>query len=114
MKKALLILIGLMGAVRLASASSNFLYTATAAPGSSPDGTNQDGTALTVWTNVLYAGGTNGLGDGGSDGSGVYFGAPFTGGLGNVWQMYSYQNDGVGRGGSVDSDNTFAGGPLTA
>ncbi|HUA39329.1 MAG TPA: hypothetical protein VMA35_13135 [Candidatus Sulfopaludibacter sp.] len=114
MKKVILIVISLISAVRLASASSNFLYTATAAPGNTPDGTDQNANPVNVWTNVLYAGGTNGLGDGGADGSGVYFGAPFSGGLGNVWQMYSYQNDGVGLGGSVDSYNTFLGGALTA
>ena len=114
MKKAILILICIIGAVKLASASSNFTYTATASPGNTPDGVDQSNNPVNVWTNVLYAGGTNGLGDAGADGSGVYFGAPFGGGLGNVWQMYSYQNDGVGRGGSVDSYNTFAGGALTA
>ena len=112
MKKVTVIVFSLIMAVRLASASNNFSYTATAAPGSTPDGTDQNATPVNVWTNVLYAGGTNGLGDSGADGSGVYFGAPFGGGLGNVWQMYSYQNDGVGLGGSVDSYNTFAGGAL--
>ncbi|HXR48581.1 MAG TPA: hypothetical protein VN784_14185 [Candidatus Limnocylindrales bacterium] len=112
MKKVILIIISVVSAVRLASASNNFSYTATAAPGSTPDATDQNTNPVTVWTNVFYAGGTNGLGDSGADGSGVYFGAPFAGGLGNVWQMYSYQNDGVGLGGSVDSYNTFAGGAL--
>ncbi|HEV2437748.1 MAG TPA: hypothetical protein VG077_17270 [Verrucomicrobiae bacterium] len=114
MKKVILIVISVISAAQLASASNNFSYTATAAPGNTPDGADQNSTPVNVWTNVLYAGGTNGLGDGGLDGSGVYFGSPFSGGLGNVWQMYSYQNDGVGLGGSVDSYNTFAGGALTA
>ena len=113
MKRATLILITVISAVRLASASNNFAYTATAAPGSTPDGTDQNSNPVNVWTNELYAGGTNGLGDGGLDGSGAWFGSPFAGGLGNVWQIFSYQNDGVGLGGSVDSYNTFAGGALT-
>ena len=54
------------------------------------------------------------MGDSGKDGSGVYIGNPDgSGGLANAWQAYSYQNDGVALGGSVDSYNTFAGGALT-
>ena len=114
MKKATLILISVIGAVRLASASNDFSYTATAAPGSTPDGVDQNSNPVNVWTNVLYAGGTNGMGDSGEDGSGVYIGNPDgSGGLANAWQAYSYQNDGVALGGSVDSYNTFAGGALT-
>ena len=114
MKKTTLILISLISAVRLASASSNFSYTATNAPGSWPDGVDQNTNSVNVWTNVLYAGGTNGMGDSGKDGSGVYIGNPDgSGGLANAWQAYSYQNDGVALGGSVDSYNTFAGGALT-
>ena len=75
MKKVILIIISVISAVRLASASNNFSYTATAAPGSTPDATDQNTNPVTVWTNVLYAGGTNGLGDSGADGSGVYFGS---------------------------------------
>src|SRR6266481_3432316 len=33
--------------------------------------------------------------------------------LGNAWQMYSYQNSGVGNGGSAFANTTFAGGALT-
>jgi len=113
MKKATLILITVISVVRLASASDNFSYTATAAPGNMPDGTDQNANPVNVWTNVITLGGTNGAGDGGADGAGVYFGSPFSGGLGNVWQEYSYQNDGVGLGGSVDAYDTFAGGALT-
>jgi hypothetical protein len=113
MKRATLILISVFSAVRLASASNNFSYAATAAPGSTPDGTDQNSNPVTVWAVTTTLGGTNGTGDNGADGAGVYFGSPFGGGLGNVWQVYSYQNDGVGLGGSVDSVNTFAGGALT-
>ncbi len=114
MKKAILILISVISAVRLASASNYFSYTATAAPGTTPDGVDQNSNPVNVWTEVLYAGGTNGLGDSGEDGSGVYIGNPDgSGGLANAWQAYSYQNDGVALGGSVDSYNTFAGGALT-
>jgi hypothetical protein len=113
MKRATLILISVISAVRLASASNNFSYAATAAPGSAPDGTDQNSNPVTVWAVTTTLGGTNGTGDSGADGAGVYFGSSFGGGLGNVWQEYSYQNDGVGLGGSVDSVNTFAGGALT-
>jgi hypothetical protein len=113
MKKALLILGCVMGAIGLASASSDFSYTATAAPGSDPDGTNLDSTnTLQVWTEVTSPGGTNGAGDNGEDGSGVYEGTAFGGETLSGWQAYSYQNDGTGLGGSVDSYDTFAGGAL--
>ncbi|HMD55675.1 MAG TPA: hypothetical protein VKJ65_14105, partial [Phycisphaerae bacterium] len=100
-----------MGAIGLASASNVFSYTATAAPGSNPDGMDQNSNTLQVWTEVLYAGGTNGTGDDGEDGSGVYEGSP-AGSEFSGWQEYSYQNDGDALGGSVNSYNTFAGGAL--
>ena len=112
MNKALSILFGLISAVSLASASNYFSYTATASPGSTPDGVDQSNNPVNVWTEAFYAGGTNGMGDSGADGSGVYLGS--TGGSEfSGWQAYSYQNDGVALGGSVDSYNTFAGGALT-
>jgi len=119
MKRIALILIGIISMARLASASDTFSYTATGSPGNDPDGTDQNSNPLQVWTEVVYADGTNGAGDNGADGSGVYFGNPdgsggIGGASGNSWQMYSYQNDGTARGGSVDSYNTFAGGALTA
>ncbi len=117
MKKAILILICIISSVRLTSASTNFTYAATAAPGNTPDGVDQNANPVNVWTNVLSAGGTNGLGDGGADGSGVGFynpdGNSDIGGNVNAWQEYSYQNDGTALGGSVDSYNTFGGGALT-
>jgi hypothetical protein len=119
MKKAVLILISLIGAAGMASASNDFSYTATASPGSTPDGADAfNGNApVNVWTEAFYAGGLNGAGDSGADGSGVYFGNPDgSGGIGgsseNSWQAYSYQNDGTALGGSVNSYNTFAGGAL--
>jgi hypothetical protein len=118
MKKIVLILIGVSGAVSMASASNDFSYTATAAPGSTPDGIDQNSNPVNVWTEVIYAGGLNGLGDGGLQGSGVYIGNPDgSGGLANAWQAYSYDNPGNGNsgialGGSVNSYNTFAGGAL--
>jgi hypothetical protein len=118
MKRILLILIGVIGAVRLASASDIFSYTATGNPGTQPDGVDQNGNPVNVWTVITSPGGTNDLGDNGADGSGVYFGNPDgAGGIGgsseNSWQQYSYQNDGDGLGGSVDSTNYLAGGALT-
>jgi hypothetical protein len=118
MKKVLLSAIGILGFVGLASASDNFSYTATGSPGSSPDGLDQNNNPLTVWTVVDTAGGTNGANDSGADGEGVYIGNPDgSGGIGGSsegsWQEYSYQNDGVGLGGSVNAYNTFSGGALT-
>jgi hypothetical protein len=118
MKKVLLSAIGILGFVGLAFASNNFSYAATGSPGSSPDGLDQNNNPLTVWTLVDTAGGTNGANDNGADGEGVYFGNPDgSGGIGggsvSSWQEYSYQNDGVGLGGSVNAYNTFSGGALT-
>lgn len=118
MKRILLTLFGVISTVTLASASNIFSYTATGTPGSTPDGQDQNGNPVNVWTLVLSAGGTNGTGDNGEDGSGGWFGNPDgAGGIGgsgeNSWQIYSYQNDGTDLGGSVDATNQFAGGALT-
>ncbi len=119
MKRIALILAGMIVVVRLASASSTFSYTATASPGSNPDGVDENNNSVSVWTLIETPGGTNGDNDNGEDGQGVYFGNPDGGGgIGgaseNSWQEYSYQNDGTGLGGSVDATNVFAGGALTA
>ena len=50
MKKVNLIVFSIIIGVRLASASNNFSYTATAAPGSTPDGTDQNSNPVNVWT----------------------------------------------------------------
>jgi hypothetical protein len=119
MKRIILILVSVLCAVRLASASDIFSYTATGNPGSQPDGTDQNSNPVNVWTLIQTPGGTNGANDNGADGQGVYFGNPDGGGgIGgsseNSWQEYSYQNDGTGLGGSVDATNQFAGGALTS
>ena len=118
MKRILPILIAVACAARVASASNTFSYTATAGPGSTPDGVDQGNNPVNVWTTIVTLGGTNGTGDSGADGAGVYFGNPdggggIDGGAIGSWQLYSYQNDGTGLGGSVDATNQFAGGPLT-
>ncbi len=117
MKCVLLTIIGIVGLVGIASGSNDLSYTATGSPGATPDGVDQNNNPVDVWTEVLTLGGTNGTGDNGEDGSGVYFGNPDgSGGIGgtseNSWQEYSYQNDGVGLGGSANAYNTFAGGAL--
>jgi hypothetical protein len=118
MKRIISGLLCLMGAVSLASASDTFSYTATATPGSSPDGVDQNNNPANIWTIIQTPGGTNGANDSGADGQGVYFGNPDGGGgIGggvNSWQEYSYQNDGTGLGGGIDATNQFAGGPLTS
>src|SRR6266478_7131245 len=107
MNKILLFIVSLVSAASLASAAGNVSYTATANPSGSPDGVDQSANPVDVWT-VTTTPGFNG-----SDGSGSYFGSPFgPPNLGNAWQMYSYQNSGVGHGGSAYSTTTFAGGAL--
>ena len=59
---------------------------------------------LQVWTLTTTPGAS------GADGSGAYYGSQPS--LGNAWQLYSYQNDGVGNGGSAFANTTFAGGAL--
>jgi hypothetical protein len=119
MKRIVLVLFCVISAVRLASASNTFSYTATASPGANPDGVDQNNNPASIWTIIQTPGGTNGAGDNGEDGQGVYFGNPDGGGgIGGTsessWQAYSYQNDGTGLGGSIDATNQFAGGPLAA
>src|SRR5580693_9289830 len=104
MKKILLALVSLASAFGVASASNNFSYTATASPGNSPDGVDQALNPLQVWTLTTTPGFS------GADGSGAYYGSQPS--LGNAWQLYSYQNDGVGNGGSAFANTTFAGGAL--
>jgi hypothetical protein len=104
MKKILLCLVGVAGVISLASASNNVSYTATATPGSNPDGVDQAANPLQVWTLTTTPGAS------GADGSGAYYGSQPS--LGNAWQLYSYQNDGVGNGGSAFANTTFTGGAL--
>jgi hypothetical protein len=104
MKKALLCLVSLASIIGVASASNDFSYTATASPGNNPDGVDQALNPVQVWTLTTTPGFS------GADGSGAYYGSQPS--LGNAWQLYSYQNDGVGNGGSAFANTTFAGGAL--
>jgi len=104
MKKPLLCLVGVVGVISLASASNNVSYTATGAPGQYPDGVDQASNPVQVWTVTTTPGAS------GADGSGVYYGSQPS--LGDAWQLYSYQNDGAGNGGSAFANTTFAGGAL--
>lgn len=107
MKSTLTCLVCLAGSLGVVSASNNFSYTATAAPGSTPDGVDQSSNPVNVWTVNLTPGLTPG-----TDGEGVYEGTAFGGETLSGWQAYSYQNDGAGNGGSVDASTVFAGGAL--
>ena len=104
MKKLLLVLLGVVCSVNLASASDNFSYTASADPNAAPDGIDQSSNPVDVWTVTTVPGQT------GSDGSGSYYGTQDS--LANAWQLYSYQNSGVGHGGSAYATTTFPGGAL--
>src|SRR5215469_9085382 len=83
MKRILSILIAVTCAASVASASSNFSYTATATPGSQPDGTDQNNNPVNVWTLAQYAGASNG------GISGAYYGTSFGGETLSGWQIWS-------------------------
>lgn len=108
MKKVLMGVAALLGAASMASASMTFSYTATAAPGSNPDGVDQNNNPVSVWTVTLTP-----PAGGGGGGEGVYEGTAFTGEQLSGWQEYSYPGSGgPGTSGSVDSVTTFPGGAL--
>jgi hypothetical protein len=108
MKRVLLFVASLVGAASLASASTVDSYTAIGDPGQPNNAVDMNSVTSTVWT-VTTAPGASGV-----DGSGSGFYAPNgPPNLGNAWQLYSYQNDGTGNGGSAFANTTFAGGPLT-
>ena len=98
MKKVALILLSLIGAAGMASASTLNSYTATAAPGSNPDGVDQNSIPVQVWTQ------TQGTGGSGS-GYGTWTLIP------NCWQMYTYP-DGNNVIGTITETHMFDGGAL--
>lgn len=107
MKKVVLIIISLMGATGMASASNDFSYTATATPGNIPDGVDQNSNPVNVWSVVDTPSNTGG-------GSGQYFGTSFSGETLSGWQIWSSPfGTGTGNAGSVVASTTFAGGALT-
>jgi hypothetical protein len=107
MKKAILILMSLIGATGMASASNNFSYTATGTPGSPPDGVDQNNNPVNVWSVVDTPSNTGG-------GSGQYFGTAFGGETLSGWQIWSSPfGTGTGNAGNVVATTTFAGGALT-
>ncbi len=111
MKKVLLFFVSLVSAASLAWASTPDSYTAIGDPNQPNNAVDMNSITSTLWTCTFTPGGTNGMGDSGADGSGSYYGSQAN--LGNAWQMYSYQNDGVGNGGSAYANTTFGGGALT-
>ena len=106
--KKLLVSVGvLLGTTSLACASSTYSYTATAAPGSTPDGMDQSSNPVNVWTVTLTPPAISGGGEG------VYEGTAFSGETLSGWQEYTYPGaGGPGTSGSVDSVTTFTGGAL--
>jgi hypothetical protein len=107
MKKAIWILMSLIGATGMVSASNNFSYTATGTPGSPPDGVDQNNNPVNVWSVVDTPSNTGG-------GSGQYFGTAFGGETLSGWQIWSSPfGTGTGNAGSVVATTTFAGGALT-
>jgi hypothetical protein len=109
MKRIILTLITVVFAVRLASASDIFSYTATATPGSAPDGTDQNNNPVSVWTVAQNPGVTGG------GNSGDYFGTAFGGETLSGWEIWSSPGAlPAGDAGFIEASNFFAGGPLTA
>ena len=107
MKRISAIIAGLMGVASLACASNDFSYTATATPGSAPDGTDQNNNPLSVWTIAQNPGVTGG------GISGAYFGTSFGGETLSGWQIWSSPNNlSTGDGGFIEASNIFAGGGL--
>jgi hypothetical protein len=110
MKKNLMFLLSLASAVSVASASNDFDYTATATPGNTPDGVDQNSNPVDVWT-VTDAPGT-----GTGNGQGQYFGTAFGGETLSGWQIWTSPGSspgGPGVSGSVNAVDTFAGGALS-
>ncbi|HEV2454749.1 MAG TPA: hypothetical protein VGY98_10830 [Verrucomicrobiae bacterium] len=108
MKKTFATIIGLMGIVGLACASNDFSYTATATPGNSPDGLDQNNNPLTVWTLAQNPGVTGG------GISGAYDGTAFGGETLSGWQIWSSPGGlATGDGGFIEASNIFSGGALT-
>jgi hypothetical protein len=107
MNKTILTLICLLGAARLAHASDNFSYTATATPGSSLDGVDQNNNPVSVWTLGQQPGVTGG------GISGAYSGTAFSGETLSGWQIWSSPSGlSTGDGGFIQATNIFAGGAL--
>ncbi len=98
MKKVVLTLISLIGAASLAAAADNVSYTATAAPGSNPDGVDQNSNPVQVWQQTLGTGGSG-------SGFGTWTLIP------NYWQMYTYP-DGNNVIGTITETHMFSGGAL--
>jgi hypothetical protein len=108
MKRTILILVSVVFAVRLASASDTFSYTATSTPGSAPDGVDQNANPVSVWTVAQNPGVTGG------GTSGAYYGTAFGGETLTGWQIWSSPSAlPAGGGGFIEASNIFAGGPLT-
>ena len=107
MKKALLTAIGVLSVIGLASASTDFSYTATGTPGTSPDGVDQNNNPVSVWTLAQNPGVTGG------GISGAYEGTAFGGETLSGWQIWSSPGSlGTGEAGFIEASNIFAGGAL--
>ena len=102
-------MVGLMGVAGLAYASNNFSYTATNAPGHSPDdGVDQNGNGVSAWTIAQNPGVTGG------GISGDYYGTAFGGETLSGWQIWSSPGSlATGDGGFIEASNMFAGGALS-
>ncbi|MGA2868178.1 MAG: hypothetical protein ABSF34_03320, partial [Verrucomicrobiota bacterium] len=104
-----LVLVGMMSGLRVASASNIFSYTATAAPGSTPDGVDQNGNPVDAWTVTLTPPASGGGGEGVYDGTPANSGETFSG-----WEMFTDPGAvSTDPSGSVDATNIFPGGALT-
>jgi hypothetical protein len=108
MNRLLAAVVGLMGIAGTAFASNDFSYTATASPGSSPDGVDQNNSPVSVWTLAQNPGVTGG------GTSGAYVGTAFGGETLSGWEIWSSPGSlAVGDGGLIEASNIFAGGALS-
>ncbi|HEX3628691.1 MAG TPA: hypothetical protein VH280_25050 [Verrucomicrobiae bacterium] len=108
MKRILSTLIAVTCAASVASASDNFSYTATATPGTQPDGVDQNNNPVNVWTLAQNPGVTNG------GISGAYFGTAFGGETLSGWQIWTSPSGlPAGDGGFIEASNIFSSGPLS-
>jgi len=108
MKIILATTVALVGVASLAYASDDFSYTATNTPGTYPDGADQNGNLVDVWTLAQNPGVTGG------GISGAYIGTAFSGETLSGWEIWSSPSSlATGDGGFIDASNIFAGGALT-
>ncbi len=112
---AFLALLGLTAAAPAAFAATNVSYTATADPNLSPDGVDNNGNAVDVWTLTHIGAGTSPGNYGSFPGDSSQNGGGSGAGAGSLaWGIYANGEAAGAASNEVDIDHTFVGGMLTA